>query len=205
MSRSRRRRSYWSLIIILPLITIVAFLLYERFFPKRQIPTGTWSRTEDMTAVTDDAMYSWLSTGEHGIEDPYSDSYESVTLKLVLTVDQDGNYEQTVDKDSYDLAVQTAYNNMNKALMELISARFVSVGMADETGLSEEETEALIREAVGMSSEEYLKTVVPDIMPSYEDCVRTFEFTGTCDDTELFDEGRLLIGDHVYERVPDDM
>ena len=204
MSKSRKHRSYWSLIIILPLLTLVAFLLYEKYFPPVILPVGTWTRTTDMTYETDEAIRSWLSDAAYGLDYTYPEDGEPVTLTIVLTVDPEGNYEQHLDPDSYEPAYAAAYANMESALKSLINLRFAAIGMTDEDGISDEEAEALMQDAVGMGTAEYLKMVAPDIMPSCDELAASFEQKGIYEESWLFDENRLVIDDVVYVRADDE-
>ena len=187
-TRKKRRSPILFIIIILILLTLIALLVYEHFFPRKYLPAGTWVYDDDLTAYTSEVIDDWISTADYDIEVPVKDSYEKVRVSIILQIDADGTYKQNVDKDSYDIAKKAAYHNLKTALEALINARFTALGMADETGVSDEEIDELMQEAVGMSTAEYLRDAVSDILPDYETYAQNFECSGTC----MLDGGRII-------------
>ncbi len=179
-TRKKRRSPVIYIIIILILLTLIALLVYEHLFPRRYLPAGTWVYDDDLTAYTSEVIDDWISTADYDIEAPVKDSYEKVRVSIILQIDADGTYKQNVDKDSYDIAKKAAYHNLKTALEALINVRFTALGMADETGVSDEEIDELMLEAVGMSTAEYLRKAVSDILPDYETYTQAYECNGTC-------------------------
>ena len=216
--RKKRRSPVGYITVIVILLTLMSLLIYEHFFPLKKLPVGTWVHEEDITGVADDAMQEWLHPAEPaGVENIGYPASEPVCVNIVLTVNSDGTYEQYVDEDSYENAVETAYTNFDRALESLINARFESLGMTDENGMSSDEIGALMGEAVGMDIDEYLKKAVPDILPSYEEYSAEHTVSGTCavegdyiifdggaGQTLLFDDSRMLIDDVLYLKVDDE-
>ena len=216
--RKKRRSPVGYITVIVILLTLMSLLIYEHFFPLKKLPVGTWVHEEDITGVADDAMHEWLHPAEPaGVENIGYPASEPVCVNIVLTVYSDGTYEQHADEDSYENAVETAYTNFDRALDSLINARFGSIGLTDESGMSSDEIAALMGEAVGMGIDEYLKKAVPDILPSYEDYSAENSKHGICrveGDMLIFDEGpgrillfddsRMLIDDVVYLKVDDE-
>jgi hypothetical protein len=216
--RRKRRSPVGYITVIVILLTLISLLIFEHFFPLKKIPVGTWIHEEDITQTADDAMCAWLRSAEPEGDDPfiYPES-EPVYVDLVLAVNSDGTYERYVDEDSYEAARAVAYRNLETALGSLINARFKAVGMAEGSGMSEDDIAKLMDEAVGMSVEEYLHKAVPDILPSYEEYSADISGRGTCavegdliifDDHPgeilLFDDDRMLIGDVVYLKADDE-
>ncbi len=179
-TRKKRRSPILFIIIILILLTLIALLVYEHFFPRQYLPTGTWVYEDDLTAYTSEVIDDWISTADYDIESTVKDSYEKVRVSIILQIDTEGNYNQCVDKDSYDAAKKAAYHDLKIALESLINARFAVLGMADENGVSDEEIDVLMQEAVGMSTAEYLRKAVSDILPDYETYTQAYECNGTC-------------------------
>ena len=179
-TRKKRKSPILFIIIILILLTLIALLVYEHFFPRQYLPTGTWVYEDDLTAHTSEVIDSWISTADYDIETTVKDSYEKVHVSIILQIDTEGTYNQRVDKDSYDAAKKAAYHDLKTALESLINARFASLGMTDENGVSDEEIDELMQEAVGMSTAEYLRKAVSDILPDYETYAQSYECSGTC-------------------------
>ncbi|MCR5596423.1 MAG: hypothetical protein K6G12_11280 [Lachnospiraceae bacterium] len=220
MKRSKKRRirrsSIGYIIIIAVLLMAVALLVYERFYPVKKLPVGTWIREEDMTGQTSDEIAKWLASAKQGSTVMSETTYDKVSVDIVLRIAEDGTYEQYVDEQSYTDAGKVAYNNLAKAFGKLAGTSFEAVGMSDESEFSAEELEALMIEAVGMSVEEYLRKAVADLMPAYEEYSQEFKSTGSCavegdllcfdngkSRTLLYDKNRLVLDDAVYIKVED--
>ena len=217
--KRKRRRSYIGyIIVIVLLLTLVLLLVYEHFFPRKRLPAGVWIHEMDISNDIETAAGEWLypdtggsMTGEAG------QPGEPVCLKLVLSINSDGTYEQYVDEDSYVQAKDAAYRYFREELCEYINSRFMAAGMTDSNGMSADDIESLMVDAVGMGSEEYLKKTVPDIVMPYDHYSAEYSDNGTCrvedglicfDDSAgteyIFDDNRLLLGDVVYQKLNDD-
>lgn len=183
----------------------------------KKLPVGTWIRIYDLTPVTDQATDDWLLGATSGLTEIPESTHDNVTIDVVLKINADGSYERYIDEESYAAAVRTAYNNMESALKSVITARFTALGMTDETGLTDEEIDSLMQEAVGMSMADYLRQAVPEIVPPTEALSQDLAGTGVCRVEEdqiifddgagqmlLYDDGRMMIDDEVYTGVQDD-
>ena len=216
--RKKRRSPVGYIIVIVILLTLISLLIYEHFFPLKKLPVGTWVHTEDITQTANDSMLKWLRSAEPEGDGPFGyPTTEPVCVDIVLTINSDGTYEQHVDLDSYENAGKTAYKNFGMALESLINARFGSIGLTDEAGMSSDEIGSLMDEAVGMDVEEYLHKAVPDLLPSYEEYSADLSVRGTCRVEEdmiifddgpgkilLFDDSRMLIDDVLYLKADDE-
>jgi hypothetical protein len=210
-TRKKRRSPILFIIIILILLTLIALLVYEHFFPRQYLPAGTWVYEDDLTAYTSEVIDDWISTADYDIESTVKDSYEKVRVSIILQIDTEGNYNQCVDKDSYDAAKKAAYHDLKIALESLINARFAALGIADENGVSDEEIDELMQEAVGMSTAEYLRKAVSDILPDYETYAQAYECSGSCmlEDERIYfvdnnsgDTGGLDVVQEDGENIP---
>lgn len=212
--KKRRRSPVGYILVIVILATIISLLVFERFHPIRKLPAGTWMRSYDLSSETGQAVSDWLRSAESGLDEIPQADRAPVTVNIILTINADGAYSMRMDPDSYAAAAETAYDNMASSLKAVINARFTSLGMADESGLSDEETGRLMQEATGMSMDEYLRKAAPGIIPSSEELSGALERSGFCrveDDLIYFDNdagqiflcdsGRLLIGDDLYTEV----
>lgn len=212
--KKRRHSPIGYILVIVIMATLMSLLIFEHFHPIRKLPAGTWIRSYDLSQETDRAIREWLHSAETGLSEVPVSTHAPVSVDIILTINADGTYMQRMDAESYNAAVRTAYSNMEASLREVISARFMSLGMAGESGLSDEEIDMLMQDAVGMSMDEYLHKAAPDIIPSGEELSAVLDRAGTCRVEEdliyidggagqvfLNDSGRLLIGDDLYTEV----
>ncbi len=218
-NKKRRKKSspigYIAVIVILA--TLMSLLIYEHYHPIRKLPAGTWVREYDLSPVTDQAIHEWLHSAETGLTELPEAGHDAVTVKVVLRINADGGYTQQLDTDSYAAASACAYRNLENSLRSVIAARFTALGMTDESGMTDEDIDLLMQDAVGMSMDEYLHKAVPEIIPSREELAGTLDRSGSCRMEEdliyfdgdvgqvfLSDSGRLLIGDDLYTEVRDE-
>ncbi|MBQ9334580.1 MAG: hypothetical protein IJS12_09630 [Lachnospiraceae bacterium] len=215
--RKNRRSPIGYIVVIVIMATLLSLLVYEHYHPIRKLPAGTWIREHDLSAVTDQAIHEWLHSAETGLTELPEADHDTVTVNVILRIDADGGYSQQLDTASYEAAAECAYRNLEKSLRSVISARFTALGMTDESGLPDADIDMLMRDAVGMSMDEYLHKAVPDIMPSQEELADVLDRSGFCridgdlisfdnDAGQVFlsDSGRLLIGDELYTEVRDE-
>ncbi len=215
--RRKRRSPIGYIIVIVILATLMSLLIFEHFHPIKKLPVGTWVRAYDLTPDTDQATDEWLLSATSGLTEIPKSTHDSVTIDVVLKINADGTYERYIDGESYAAAVRTAYSNMESALKSVITARFTALGMADEKGLTDDEIDSLMQEAVGMSMADYLRQAVPGIVPPMEALSQDLAGTGVCRIEEdqiifddgagqmlLYDNGRMMIDDEVYTGVQDD-
>ncbi len=171
--------------MIVILLTLVGLLVYEHFFPMTKAPVGVWVYSEDVSGTASSAMREWFGNAN---EDPSSGEFsleEPVYVNVILRIGNDGTYEQSVEKGSYDAARDALYQSCAAELKKSISAHLEALGMTGDASLSDAEAEELINEAVSMGSVEYLTVAIPDIIPSYEEYVKKYG-----------DKGNYSVGDH---------
>lgn len=200
---------YISLIFLL--IVLVALLVYEHFFPMDKAPVGIWSYSYDLSEGALPLMRDWIGEGlENGDIRPDIDE-TPVCVKVTLRIANDGTYEQSVDKASYDEARRLLYERFNASLHELIRSHLTGLGMADNDDLNDDEIEKMINDAVSMNGTEYLMKAVPDLIPSYDELVSSYGNRGSYDVVDgfiifdgndqkqlLFNKDTLLLDDRIY-------
>ncbi len=223
MARRRRERymkrqsGAWFLLIpaILILVAITGLFLYESVFGKAGRPMGTYRMTVPLGEDAGQRIVSWLSDAEGADRiDPeiYKDDY---IMYIMLTIDENGNWTRTPDRDSYDKALSDIYGSFEKGIRELVRIRLTDAGEKEPT---DEELDGLIREVCGMDVRDYAQTVLPDLAFSYEDLLSAYEASGrfdpetdimTADDGKrmsvLYDASTLVLKDaygdvQVYEK-----
>lgn len=215
--RKKRRSPVGYILAIVILATLMSLLIYEHYHPLTKLPSGTWTREYDLNPTADQVISDWLRSAEAGLNEIPESTVSPVSVSITLRIDPEGTYEQSIDTASYASAKDHAYENLKSALKTVINARFSALGMTDDSGLSDDEIEALINEATGISMDEYLHKAVPEIIPSIEELSSELERSGICrieEDRIIFDEGvsqellydkdTLMIDDIVYTGVNDD-
>ena len=200
---------YISLIILL--VVLCALLVYEHFFPLDKAPVGIWSYSYDLSVDALPLMRDWIVEGaENGETLPDIDGTPA-PVKVTLRIANDGTYEQSVDKASYDEARRSLYERFNASLHELIRSRLSGLGMADKDDINDDEIEKMINDAVSMNGTEYLMKAVPDLIPSYDELVSSYGnrgsysvvdgfiiFDGSDQKQLLFNKDTLLLDDRIY-------
>ena len=200
---------YISLIVLLALFC--GLLVYEHFFHLDKAPVGIWSYSYDVSEDALPLMKDWIGEGvDAGNTRPDIDE-SPVCVKVTLKIANDGTYEQSVDKASYDEARSILYERFNVSLRELIRTHLTGLGMAGNDELNDDEIEKMINEAVSMSGTEYLMEAVPELIPSYEEMVASYGnrgsyivsdgfiiFDGNDSRHLLFNKDTLLLDDRIY-------
>jgi len=201
-SRGRgKKRSSAPLIVILLLVlaTVIAggifFFLMQK--PERKLP-GVWRAEIDLTESVRAEAESWLAAAESGDRISIRETMGEIRVGVILTLNADGSWSQSVDTASYEEASDAAYAALSEGLRELLLLRIEAAGR--EAG-SAEEAEALIAETIGMSTEEYLRTYGPALLPPEEEFRSAYEGGGT-----YTAEGNVLQRDETEEYlVSEDM
>ena len=200
---------YISLIVLLALFC--GLLVYERFFPFNRAPVGIWSYSYDVSEEALPLMKDWIGEGvDDGGVSPLIDE-TPVYVRFTLKIANDGTYEQSVDKASYDEARSILYDRFNVSLRELIRDHISGLGMADKDDLNDDEIEKMINDAVSMNGTEYLMQAVPQLIPSYEELVSSYGnrgnynvsdgfiiFDGSDQKKLLFNKDTLVLDDRIY-------
>lgn len=185
-------KSIKSAVFILLLLTLsasTAFLTYLHFFASDDKElTGEWTTDLDMTEHAAVTALSWLQEIEGvsvSLED--MDSYmQELTIQVNLTLEQTersaGTFQCNVSPESYDACKQAAYEAFAAAFQELLVER---LRMAGYTGsMDEEAIEELVTEIFGMSTDSYLMSYGPDLLPSLEDLQAQYDGSGTYETAE---------------------
>ena len=208
----RRKKGHSGIYIslILLLIVLVALLVYEHFFPLDKAPVGIWSYSYDLSEGALPVMKDWIGEGVEAKAARPDIDETPVFVKVTLRIANDGTYEQSVDKASYDEARSILYERFNASLHELIRDHLTGLGMADDD-LNDDEIEKILSDTVSMSGTEYLMKAVPDLIPSYDELVASYGnrgnysvadgfiiFDGKDQRQLLFDKDTLLLDDRIY-------
>ncbi|MDE7358761.1 MAG: hypothetical protein K2N39_04900 [Lachnospiraceae bacterium] len=176
-------------LLMLSLGISAALLLYLHFFESdEESLSGEWSASLDMTEQAAVTAFGWLQDIEGvsvSLEDVQSDMPE-LTMQVNLTFEQtgrsSGSFQSNVSPESYDVCRQTAYEAFVGTFQEILAER---LRMAGYTGsMDEEALEALVTETFGMSTEAYLMSYAPGLLPSLEELQAQYDGSGTYETAE---------------------
>ena len=166
-----------------------ALLLYLHFFTSdEESLSGEWTASLDMTEQAVVTAFGWLQDIEGvsvSLEDVQSYMPE-LTIEVKLTFEQtgrsSGSFQSNVMPESYDVCRQTAYEAFVGTFQEILAER---LRMAGYTGsMDEEALEALVTETFGMSTEAYLMSYAPLLLPSLEELQAQYDGSGTYETAE---------------------
>ena len=181
------RKTIKNAVFILLLLTLsasTAILAYLHFFASDDKElSGEWTANLDMTEHAAVTALGWLQEIEGvsaSLEDMESYMHE-LTIQVNLTMEQTGrsagNFQCNVSQESYDACRQAAYEAFAAEFQELLAER---LRMAGYTGsMDEEAIEGLVTGTFGMSTDSYLMSCGPELLPSLEDLQAVYEGSGT--------------------------
>lgn len=171
-------------ILLLFSISSGALLTYLHFAAlNKENLSGTWTARLDMTEQAAVTAYGWLQDIEGvtiSLED-MRDYMQGLSVEVHLTLEQtvrpNGNFKCSVSPESYDACIQAAYESFAEAFEALVAER---LHMAGYTGNTEKEAiKALVSQSFGMSTESYLTTCAPSLLPSLEELQAQYDGSGT--------------------------
>lgn len=164
-------------------------LLYLHFFVSdEESLSGEWTASLDMTEQAAVTAFGWLQDIEGvsvSLEDVQSNMPELtivVSLSFEKTDRSAGSFQSHVSPESYDICRQAAYEAFAGTFQEILAER---LRMAGYTGsMDEEALEALVTETFGMSTEAYLTSYAPGLLPSLEELQAQYDGSGTYETAE---------------------
>lgn len=199
--------------MIILLVLLCALLIYEHFFPLDRAPVGIWTYDHDISSDAFPIINDWIREGLAPDETMPDIDMEPLYVKVTLKIADDGSYEQSVDKASYDETRAALYERFGAALTEMIREHLYRLGMADRDDLGDDVISKLINDAVLMTGTEYLMKAVPDLVPPYEELVAIYGnrgsysmadgfliFDGTDSRRLLFNKETMLLDEKIFVR-----
>ncbi len=199
--------------MIILLVLLCALLIYEHFFPLDRAPVGIWTYDHDISSDAFPIINDWIREGLAPDETMPDIDMEPLYVKVTLKIADDGSYEQSVDKASYDETRAALYERFGTALTEMIREHLYRLGMADRDDLGDDVISKLINDAVLMTGTEYLMKAVPDLVPPYEELVAIYGnrgsysvadgfliFDGTDSRRLLFNKETMLLDEKIFVR-----
>ncbi len=176
-------------LIFLTLSASTAFLAYLHFFTSDVSElSGEWTTNLDMTQQAAVTAFSWLQDIE-GVSVTLEEMevcMQELTIQVNLTFEQTshskGTFHCNVVQESYDACRQAAYEALAASFHELLAER---LSMAGYTGsMDGEAMEALVTETFGMSTDAYLMSYGPELLPPLEELQAHYDGSGTYETAE---------------------
>ncbi len=153
----RLTASLFALVLFVLILLSVWVFFKDRF----QLP-GTWKGEADYSASVRVNASGWFGPAAGAEELPLKDMFGDARIDYTLSFSPNGRWQMETDEASY-LAMNAAVRaQMAQALRHLIMNRAPAEGKGE---ITEEEAEAAIQRAIGISSEEYFLNYGPDILP----------------------------------------
>lgn len=197
-------------LLLLTLGVSTALLAYLHFLaPDDEDLSGEWTAGLDMTEQAAVTAFGWLQDIE-GVSVSLEDMetrMQGLTIQVNLIFEQtarsEGVFHCSIDPESYDVCRQSAYEAFATAFRELLAER---LRMAGYTGsMDEEALEALVTETFGMSTDAYLTSYAPGLLPALEELQAQYDGSGTYETAEdvltrQFEEGAVTTKAESYIR-----
>ncbi len=190
---------------------VLALRLYARTDP---VLIGSWRMRVDLTERARMRANAWLREAELGDRVDAGDALPRIEATVLLTLGKDGVWTRQVEESSVDAAQVLAEKALAVTLRELVRLRITEAGR--EAG-SAENTEARIQNALGISTERYLETAGPSLLPDLSELRERYDGNGVYEieghtlrldgrTARYLADERLLVldgedGTEVYERA----
>ena len=180
--RKRRRIITTTVIALLAVALTVIILMSVLRLRTLQAFKGDYTRTMDVTDRVVSNIAVWLKDVEG--DDVNADWVKSRTDPFILTTTlsfdpqglKKGSFTEELNEPSYSECSDKAYVLTAECLKELIIKRLTLIGYAES--LSDEEADALITEALGMTLDSYIKNADIKIMPDHNKLANELTRTG---------------------------
>lgn len=161
MAAKKRRRINWPAIILLMItLLIIGGCVFIYIYGNQTMIRGKWQREVDVTDYAHEAIEQYL--GENSEDE--SENEGRILITLTLEIDDEGNWVQSVDEDTYNIALILAKEILSKSIIDNLKGRIDDAYI--KTDMSVEE---LIKEATGMDIDTYLAGYGPKLLPDYSE------------------------------------
>jgi len=148
-------------VIVITLLLISGVLVLVLTRGKGQIK-GKWVREVEITNSVKAAASEWLSTALMSEEVNIDEYIPDCRIEIVLSINDDGSWGETLDEESYNQCRKSAYDGLAQAFESLASKRL------DAAGKDVSDVDALISETINMTLDEYLRNYGPELLPAFE-------------------------------------
>ena len=197
----RLTRILYVLVTIFICLFIVEFLLlkYTRIFAGDDSKLdGVWITQIETTEIIASEMALWLHDvqGAEINSEELRSKLETCDVDCILSFDKkEHTYQLSVSEEDYALCSKQAYECLADILEGLVADRINDSGIdMDKVGMSLDE---LIVQTVGSTTEEYLESLGPKLMPDLEVLINKYNSRGSY----LLKNGILIRGDESGSEI----
>lgn len=198
-------------LLFLTLAASTALLAYLHFFASEDSGlAGEWVAELDLTERAAVSAYSWLQDIEgvslslEEVESYIPELTIEVSLIFAQADESTGTFACQVSPESYEACRKEAYAALTAAFHDLLAKRLAMAGYAG--GTDGEALEALVMGTFGMSTEDYLASCGPELLPSLEELQAQYEGGGSYEMTEdvltrrFEEDGTVVTRAEIYIR-----
>ena len=166
----RRRRGFGGVIAVFVIMLLLMSVMIFFFLTKeeRLAKQSKWVRQVDLTESVTEGIEDYIRLARLGDEIDVKNLVPSVKYNVILTFKSKGEFDETLDKASFEECESLAYKAFEEAVTMLVKNRLEASG---RTGDPSE----LISETLGCDLISYLKENAPAILPSYDELNSTTE------------------------------
>ena len=166
----RRRRGFGSVIAVFVIMLLLMSVMIFFFLTKeeRLAKQSKWVRQVDLTESVTEGIEDYIRLARLGDEIDVKNLVPSVKYNVILTFKSKGEFDETLDKASFEECESLAYKAFEEAVTMLVKNRLEASG---RTGDPSE----LISETLGCDLISYLKENAPAILPSYDELNKATE------------------------------
>ncbi|MBP5298445.1 MAG: hypothetical protein J6Z09_04780 [Lachnospiraceae bacterium] len=170
MMARRRRRGFGSVIAVFVIMLLLMSVMIFFFLTKeeRLAKQSKWVRQVDLTESVTEGIEDYIRLARLGDEIDVKNLVPSVKYNVILTFKSKGEFDEALDKASFEECESLAYKAFEEAVTMLVKNRLEASG---RTGDPSE----LISETLGCDLISYLKENAPAILPSYDELNSTTE------------------------------
>jgi len=170
----------------------LCFLGYKYFIENKKQVKGTWVRSVDYTDDVNLEMSKWICSASLGNEIDITEYTGETKVNIIMNFNDDGTYEELVDKSSYDEAVSSIGKACHQALSALIEKRLAEVNISGDI-----DPDSLMQTAYGLSLDDYIGMTAPAFIPEYEDINNEYKSSGDY----VTEDGLLYMGRGTKEEL----
>ncbi len=164
MAARKRRRGFGGVIAVFVIMLLLMSVMIFFFLTKeeRLAKQSKWVRQVDLTESVTEGIEDYIRLARLGDEIDVKNIVPSIEYNVILTFKSKGEFDEALDRASYEECEELAYNAFEEAVTALVKKRL------DAGGHTGDPTE-LITETLGCDLISYLKENAPAILPSFDE------------------------------------
>lgn len=147
-------------IIVFVFVLAVILILGFWYLNNSTNISGTYLREISLNDVVEDNIEKYLLETSYADDINPGDYLDGLTITSVLTIDNEGNFSEEIDKDTVTICKDNAKKSLEEIVKTVIENRLDMLKIENN-----ESTEDLINETLSMSLDDYLDEYGPDLIP----------------------------------------